>query len=73
MSKRVMETLKCFFPHVEVYSIDEAFLDFTGFSNQSLTVYGKGYIETFNDGWDELLLLHVPGRPCTRRKLAQST
>jgi DNA polymerase V len=35
-----METLKCFSPHVEVYSIDEAFLDLTGFSNQSLTEYG---------------------------------
>jgi len=40
MSKRVMETLKCFSPHVEIYSIDEAFLDLTGFSNQSLTEYG---------------------------------
>jgi DNA polymerase V len=28
MSKRVMETLKCFSPHVEVYSIDEAFFEF---------------------------------------------
>ena len=40
MSQRVMETLKCFSPNVEIYSIDEAFLDLTGFSNQSLTEYG---------------------------------
>jgi len=46
MSKRVMETLKCFSPHVEVYSIDEAFLDLTGFSNQSLTEYGNLIRET---------------------------
>jgi DNA polymerase V len=40
MSKRVMETLKCFSPKVEVYSIDEAFLDLSGFSSQCLTEYG---------------------------------
>jgi nucleotidyltransferase/DNA polymerase involved in DNA repair len=40
MSQRVMETLKCFSPHLEVYSIDEAFLDLTGFKNKSLTEYG---------------------------------
>jgi DNA polymerase V len=31
MSRRVMEILKSFSPDVEVYSIDEAFLDMTGF------------------------------------------
>lgn len=31
MSKRVMETLSRFVPLVEIYSIDEAFLDMTGF------------------------------------------
>lgn len=30
MSNRVMQTLKCWTPHVEIYSIDEAFLDFSG-------------------------------------------
>jgi len=40
MSRRVMETLKCFSPKMEIYSIDEAFLDLTGFCNQSLTEYG---------------------------------
>lgn len=30
LSHRVMEILRGFTPHVEVYSIDEAFLDFTG-------------------------------------------
>ena len=41
MSKRVMEILKCFSPHVEIYSIDEAFLDLTGFSDKNLTEYGQ--------------------------------
>jgi DNA polymerase V len=35
-----MKTLKCFSPQVEVYSIDEVFLDLNGLSNQSLTEYG---------------------------------
>lgn len=41
MSRRVMETLKCFSPKVEIYSIDEAFLDLTGFSDKNLTKYGN--------------------------------
>jgi len=40
MSKRVMETLKCFSPNVEIYSIDEAFLDLTGFSDKNLIEHG---------------------------------
>ncbi|WAC07957.1 MAG: Y-family DNA polymerase [Thermodesulfobacteriota bacterium] len=41
MSKRVMETLKRFSPKVEVYSIDEAFLDLSGFTHQRLTEHGQ--------------------------------
>lgn len=39
MSNRVMSILKDFSPNQEVYSIDECFLDLTGFKN--LTSYGK--------------------------------
>jgi DNA polymerase V len=39
ISSRVMQTLEQFSPHVEVYSIDEAFLDLSGIS--SLTDYGQ--------------------------------
>lgn len=46
MSQRVMKTLTWFSPHVEVYSIDEAFLDLTGFSRQCLTTYGTCIRET---------------------------
>ena len=43
MSQRVMSTLESLAPRVEVYSIDEAFLDLTGVSsNQSLTDFGLG-------------------------------
>lgn len=41
MSQRVMNTLEDLAPRVEVYSIDEAFLDLTGVSySQSLTEFG---------------------------------
>ena len=41
MSSRVMRILKRFTPNVEVYSIDEAFLDLTGFDNKNLTGYAR--------------------------------
>jgi DNA polymerase V len=40
MSSRVMSILKQFTPDVEVYSIDEAFLQFKGFDNYNLNEYG---------------------------------
>jgi len=41
MSNRVMEILKQFTPDVEVYSIDEAFLEFKGFKNYDFDAYGN--------------------------------
>jgi len=41
MSERVMETLQEFTPKIEVYSIDEAFLDFSGFAGRDLTEYAR--------------------------------
>lgn len=40
MSSRVMETLSAFTTNIEIYSIDEAFLNLAGF-NGSLTDYGR--------------------------------
>ncbi|MFC1538686.1 Y-family DNA polymerase [Candidatus Latescibacterota bacterium] len=40
MSQRVMNTLSHFTPEIEVYSIDEAFLSFSGFARNGLTEYG---------------------------------
>ena len=40
MSARVMKTLEQFSPDIEVYSIDEAFLQFKGFENYNLQEYG---------------------------------
>jgi DNA polymerase V len=39
MSNRVMNTLREFTPDIEIYSIDEAFLQFTGFENYDLNDY----------------------------------
>lgn len=39
MSARVMTTLEQFTPNVEIYSIDEAFLNFEGFENRDLDEY----------------------------------
>ena len=41
MSKRVMSVLSTFSPNQEIYSIDECFLDLTGFRTISLTLYGQ--------------------------------
>lgn len=40
MSQRVMNILGTFSPNVEVYSIDEAFVDLSGMKNTSLMKYG---------------------------------
>lgn len=39
MSKRVMDTLRALAPEVEVYSVDEAFLDLQGMDDTSLQEY----------------------------------
>lgn len=41
MSNRVMRTLAGFSPLQEIYSIDECFLDLTGFERLNLTEYGQ--------------------------------
>jgi len=41
MSSRVMSILSQFSPDIEVYSIDEAFLQFKGFDTYDFKVYGK--------------------------------
>ena len=40
MSSRVMKILEHFTPNLEVYSIDEAFLEFKGFDNYNFNDYG---------------------------------
>ena len=49
MSQRVMETLSDFTPDVEIYSIDEAFLDLSGFKRCSPAGYGRFIRATIRD------------------------
>jgi DNA polymerase V len=46
MSSRVMQTLEQFAPEVEVYSIDEAFLNLAGFPAESLTNHAEAIRRT---------------------------
>jgi len=41
MSRRMVETLSTFAPQIEVYSIDESFLNFEGMSHFELMAYGQ--------------------------------
>ena len=41
MSRRVMDTLGTFTPEFEIYSIDEAFLNFAGFERRGLAEYAR--------------------------------
>ncbi|MDC0553804.1 Y-family DNA polymerase [Flavobacteriaceae bacterium] len=41
MSNRVMNILSSYTPNIEIYSIDEAFLELKGFENYNLEEYGK--------------------------------
>lgn len=45
MSNRVTKILRKYTPDLEVYSIDESFLQFKGFDNYDLIEYGKGIRE----------------------------
>lgn len=46
MSNRVMTTLSRFTPEIEIYSIDEAFLQFKGFEFYDLEKYAKHIVKT---------------------------
>lgn len=46
MSARVMNILRSFVPALEVYSIDEAFLDFSGMDHSSLDKFGHRIVRT---------------------------
>ena len=46
MSSRVMHTLGQFAPDLEIYSIDEAWLNLTGFSLATLDAYGREIVAT---------------------------
>lgn len=68
MSNRFMDTLRQFSPRVEVYSIDESFLDMTGI-NKDLSVYGQTIKNTVKQ-WTGLPICVGFGHSKTLAKLA---
>ena len=68
MSNRFMQTLRQFSPRVEVYSIDESFLDMTGF-NKNLSDYGQVIKQTVKQ-WTGLPICVGFGHSKTFAKLA---
>jgi len=68
MSNRFVATLRHFAPRVEVYSIDESFLDLTGF-NIDLTAYGHEIKDTVKQ-WTGLPICVGMGHTKTLAKLA---
>ncbi len=50
MSNRVMRLLRDFVQDIEVYSIDEAFLDFHGYERFNLKEYGEKIVHTVTKG-----------------------
>lgn len=54
LSNRVMSVLQTFTPDIEIYSIDEAFLQFNGFDNYDLNEYGLTIKNTVKN------ITHIP-------------
>jgi DNA polymerase V len=69
MSNRVMQILGQFGPGQEVYSIDECFLDLTGFQTRNLTEYGQGIRKCIKQ-WTGLPVCVGIGATKTLAKLA---
>lgn len=69
MSNRVMRILSQFCPDQEVYSIDECFLDLTGFQHLDLTAYGQQMRDTIRQ-WTGLPISVGIGTSKTLAKLA---
>ena len=68
MSSRFMDTLRTFSPRIEVYSIDECFVDLTGFKCD-LNAYGQKMKQTVKE-WTGLPICVGIGHSKTLAKLA---
>ena len=78
MSARVMNTLGQFTPGLEVYSIDEAWLDLTGFDPAMLDAYGRKIVATTKQHTgipvsmgiaSTKVLAKIANRLCKKRKI----
>lgn len=69
MSNRVMRILAMFSPNQEIYSIDECFLDLTGFGSRNLLLYGQQIRQRIRQ-WTGLPVCVGMGSTKTLAKLA---
>ena len=69
MSNRVVDILSSFSPNIEVYSIDESFLDLSGLNQQDHAVYGAEIRQRVAD-WLGLAVCVGIGPTKTLAKLA---
>lgn len=69
MSYRFHEVLGLFFPRVEIYSVDESFVDFTGLEKFDYTLYAK-YVRSEVYRWIKIPTCIGIGRTKTLAKLA---
>lgn len=69
MSNRVVEVLSGFSPNIEVYSIDESFLELAGFERQGYAAYGRTILERVGE-WLGLAVCVGIGPTKTLSKLA---
>jgi DNA polymerase V len=69
-SRRVMETLSLFSPNMDIYSIDEAFLDLSGFTGKDLDAYGREIRRTVRQ-WTGIPVSIGIGETKVLAKLAQ--
>jgi DNA polymerase V len=69
MSQRVMSILRRFSPSQEIYSIDESFLDLSGFTHVDLTEYAKKLRQTVLQGTGLPVCVGI-GRSKTLAKMA---
>jgi DNA polymerase V len=69
ISHRVMEVLSAFAPRIEIYSIDEAFLDVTGFSPEQLS-REMGLLKERVERWTGIAVSIGVGRTKTLAKVA---
>ena len=72
ISNRVVEVLSCFSPNIEVYSIDESFLELSGFERLGYLAYGAEIRQRVAD-WLGLAVCVGIGSSKTLAKLANST
>ncbi|MBN1256510.1 MAG: Y-family DNA polymerase [Planctomycetes bacterium] len=71
LSQRVMECLRQWSHHIEIYSIDEAFLDFRGIKGASSLAFGENVIQTVQK-WTGVPVSLGIGSTKTLAKIANS-